>query len=313
MSYSAYRDVVRQTKYRARDYRDDLLSDLRHIAKEHSGLYSLFISTLAAVVQLIFGVVLFLFTIVTGLQGWTLLFLFGGALLLIGVRDIVIAFCIWASQHVLILYDAINVIIRVMNILFPVLTFAINVLITGFDDIVSEIESLLHLHKAVIPAIPAYTQVSIISRQALANTFTQVPLTCARYDSADDVVSYFIKLGLHDYTCPIVRYWSPTAWMYHLLESTLSWTYSGSAMPYVNDPGANCAARSNFGVYDTFCASLGFGYVVLYLGVFALCFMVFLFTYGSIFRLIWYSIRLASIIIYFLVGSVIISLDAVLA
>lgn len=98
---------------------------------------------------------------------------------------------------------------------------------------------------------------------------------------------YFSRLALHSVTCPAVRWLKPLPWAFNGGAAALGWTYFGSAAPDTNDPHANCGAIGSNAVYDTVCASMGLGFVILVIILpLFLFFSLWVYTYSSVGTLI---------------------------
>lgn len=95
---------------------------------------------------------------------------------------------------------------------------------------------------------------------------SRIPPLCTKFDNAGVIIQYIIRINVHEYTCPAVRYLYPLQWLFEVCQSALSWTYYGSAAPFTNVDGENCL-RVDDTTYEYICCGLGLGYLVL--GAFA--------------------------------------------
>lgn len=91
---------------------------------------------------------------------------------------------------------------------------------------------------------------------------SEIPPLCKQYDNAGTIVQFLARFNLHEYTCPAVRYVYPIRPIFNFLQSTLGWTYYGSASPETNVPNTNCV-RSTDTPQDYICCGIGLGYLIL--------------------------------------------------
>jgi hypothetical protein len=157
-----------------------------------------------------------------------------------------------------------------------------------------------------------WIKIKTITYTEFANTIKALPPTCANFDSMPKILSFFMKYGLHSYTCPMVRFLWPLPSFYDMLEGVLGWSYYGDAMPNVFKDGANCVADESITVYDSICASMGIGYLFIEFFFPALILFIVVFTIGAgVLRLL----RASSYTLYLgteaLVSAVVLLLDIV--
>jgi hypothetical protein len=250
------------------------------------------LSMLRAALGLTIGVLLFLISL--GLQVYVLVAILMGGGLWVGMRYIAIALCTPLLLDVAPLTDDLNVVIRGLNLVMPSITVVMNAVINMFDVVSGDVEKLLGLHPLDVPDLPEYTQRGLVSRAQVTYALTTIPVTCRNYATAGEVFVYFSRLALHTVTCPAVRWLKPLPWAFNGADTMLGWTYFGSAAPDPNDPNANCDAVDGNFVYDTVCASMGFGFVILVIVLpLFLFFSLWVYTYSSVGTLVADGIYIA--------------------
>lgn len=108
-----------------------------------------------------------------------------------------------------------------------------------------------------------FPKIGQITYSEFSNALKTIPPTCKNFDSMYKIVSFFMRYGLHEYTCPLVRVLWPLPSFYQVAEGILGWTYYGSANPFPYGGDTNCNGNGQVTIYDSICAGLGIGYVFL--------------------------------------------------
>lgn len=150
----------------------------------------------------------------------------------------------------------VDVVITVVDYIMVIINVVIKILntissITGHGKLINFSFKLIH-----------WIKIDTLSYSQIKDALTALPPTCLSYNTSAKVMEYFIQFGLHDYTCPLIRYFYPT-WLYPMFKFFLGFTIYGSAEPTLFDPNKNCAAQGETGIYTTICASMGLSFVIL--------------------------------------------------
>lgn len=246
-----------------------------------SGIKWVVTMALLGALKLVIGILAFLVSL--SLTGFIIVLLFAGGWLLVLVRFFIIWACRPLRDDASLIVGAIDIIIRLLNLFMPIFISGFDTTVNIVNEDLNTIERLLDMKQINVPVIPPYRTIASISTAAFIKTFTQIPVVCAKYNTMPDVVVFFSRLALHDLTCPavLIAYSSPD--LYDGSEASLSWSYFGSAEPFPDTPYDNCDGVNNITVYDTVCATMGFGYVMVYLLTpMAIIFMLLVFTYSGL-------------------------------
>lgn len=132
-------------------------------------------------------------------------------------------------------------------------------------DMINDLDTLFTGHKLTnfqfhllkFPKIP------LITYSEFSNALKTIPPTCKNFDSMYKIISFFMRYGLHEYTCPLVRVLWPLPSFYSMADAILGWTFYGSANPFPYGADSNCNGDGKVTLYDSICAGLGIGYVFL--------------------------------------------------
>ena len=73
------------------------------------------------------------------------------------------------------------------------------------------------------------------------------------------IALFLFRLGLHEYTCPVVRALYPVKWLFDASDALLSWSFYDGAEPFPLQPEQNCAGSGYNNAYDDVCCALGIG------------------------------------------------------
>lgn len=249
-----------------------------------SGIKWVLVMSLLGGLKLVVGILAFLVSL--SMTGFVIVLLFGGGWLLVLVRFLIIWMCEPLRDNVGLLTDVINIIVKAINLFMPIYTTITDTEINILNEDLDAIERVFHVQPINVPVIPQYKPIATVSKAELIRVFTTIPIVCTKYDTMPSVVVFFTRLGLHSITCPavLISYADPT--LYDDAMAISSWTMFGSAAPFPSIPGDNCNGINNLTVYDTVCATMGFGYVMVFLLTpMALIFMLLVFTYSGLFDL----------------------------
>jgi len=208
--------------------------------------------------ELVAGLILFLLSL--GAVGYLLLFLLFGGLALMGVRAVIILACPIMRQHLEPVLDTINISVGVLNIFRAAFTVDYDALRAA----VGELYKLITGKSLGLLPPMSYTPINTVSKAELIRALTEIPPTCAQYSTPGEVLRFYVRSGVHRYTCAVVRYLAPIRWAYPASENALDWSYYRSAYPDPNDPEANCNGDSFVNEYDRLCAGLGTGTVFVF-------------------------------------------------
>lgn len=207
-----------------------------------------------------------LIIITTGLKVyamWPLLF-YGGVF--IAARWLVLLLCPLLLELTVPIVIIINALLVGFVVVVDAAISALDIVMTGLNDVIGIINDLDRVftgHKLTSFSFPLVKWIKIpqITYSEFANTIKALPPTCTKFDSMPKIVVFFMRYGLHDYTCPVTRFLWPAPTFYAILETLLSWTYYGEAMPNTFKAGANCVGSQTITIYDSICASMGIGYL----------------------------------------------------
>ena len=265
-------------------------------------------SLLSASLALILEFLLFVGSL--GVQGYVLLGIGVGGVILLLVRYIFIGMCLGLLKVTTLMVDLVNIIGAILNLIMPIVIFAINLFISAFDDITRLIPGA---HSIDISPMPSWTSLNTLTKAEYTTALNAIPTACVHFTNPVEVMVYFVQMGLHGPVCTSVRYLYPIPWAFDILTRTLSWMYHGSAVPNEHDPRANCAFDASVTVYDTICASFGIGYVMIWVFLpMAALFMYLVFSFSSLGQLIGASLRIAYMAVVSAFDHVIITLDSLL-
>ncbi len=207
-----------------------------------------------------------LIIITTGLKVyamWPLLF-YGGVF--IAARWLILLMCPLLLQLTVPIVIIINALLVGFVVVVDAAISALDIVMTGLNDVIGVINDLDRVftgHKLTDFSFPLVKWIKIpqITYSEFSNTIKALPPTCTKFDTMPKIMLFFMRYGLHDYTCPTVRFLWPAPTFYGILEALLSWTYYGDAMPNPSKAGANCVGSQSITVYDSICASMGIGYL----------------------------------------------------
>lgn len=266
-------------------------------------------------VDIAIGIILIIIT--TGMKiyamwplvNYGLLFLFARFIFLLIVCPLFIAMAD-------ILVPTINALIWAMVAVLDVAITALDALFIVFNDVI-DIINFIAGHKITSFSFPLEKWINNapqISYSEFRNTFTILPAVCTQYDSMPKIVKFFLEYGLHDYTCPAVRFTWPLPTFYNILRVLLDFTYKGSAQPDPFNRNANCMALFQVTLYDFTCSGMGIGYLFLEFFLPAIILFIVIFAIGGgllrVFQASMYSIYIALRIV---LATIIMFFDIVIA
>ena len=211
---------------------------------------------------------LVLIVVVSSLKLYALwpLAVYGGAL--VAFRWLFLLACPVLHELTVPIVIIINALLVGFMIIVDAAIAAIDIIIeavNGIVDIVNSLDKLFTGHKATNFQLHLvkFPKTPLITYTEFSNAIKTIPPTCKNFDSVFKIISFFMRYGLHEYTCPLVRVLWPLPSFYQAAEGLLSWTYYGSANPYPYGSESNCNADGQVTIYDSICAGLGVGYVFL--------------------------------------------------
>lgn len=227
-----------------------------------------------------------LVVVLTGLKIYALwpLIVFGGVL--VAARWIFLLMC------PLLLALTVPIVI-IINALLLAFTVIVDVAITVMDaymmyinaiiTVINDLDKIFTGHKLTNFSFSLVKWITIppITYSEFERTIKALPPTCTEFDSMPKIVLFFMRYGIHEYTCSAVRFLWPLPTFYDTTETLLGWSYYGDAMPNPFKDGANCAASEDVTVYDGICASLGIGYLFLEFFLPAIIIFIVVFTIGT--------------------------------
>jgi len=265
-------------------------------------------SLLSASLALILEFLLFVASL--SVQGYVLLGIGMGGIILLLVRYIFIGMCLGLLKITALMVDLVNIVVAILNLLMPIAIFAINLFISAFDDIA---RILPLFHSIDISTIPSWTTLKTLTKAEYTTALNAIPSACVHFTNPVEVMVYFVQMGMHSPVCTSVRYLYPIPWAFDILVHTLSWMYHGSAVPNEHDPHANCTFDASVTVYDTICASFGIGYVMVWIFLpMAALFMYLVFSFTSLGQLIGAGLRLAYMAVVSALAHTVVALDSLL-
>lgn len=273
-----------------------------------SGIKWVVTMALLGALKLVIGILAFLVSL--SLTGFIIVLLFMGGWLLVLARFLFIWACEPLRDDASLIVGAIDIVIRILNLFMPIFTDGFDTTVNLINEDLNAIEKVFHVKQINVPVIPQYKSAADVSKAAFIKTFTQIPIVCTRYDTMPEVVIYFLRVVSHDLTCPaaLIAYSSPS--LYEDTETSLSWSYFGSAEPFPDVPFDNCNGYNNVTVYDTICATMGFGYVMIYLLTpMAIIFMLLVFTYSGLVDLFRAVMYYSYMVLRFLMTKLVFFLD----
>lgn len=261
---------------------------------------------LSASLALILEFLLFIASL--SVQGYILLGIGMGGIIIVLIRYIFIGMCLGLLKISTFIVDLLNIVVVILNFLMPMVVFVINQFISAFDDIARLIPLF---HSLDIPTIPAWTAKNTVSKAAFTTTLNAIPLACTHFITSGEVLVYFVQMAMHTPACAAVRYLYPDPWAYAIAQSSLSWMYRGSAKPDMHDPRANCAHGSSMDVYETICASLGIGYVMIWVFLpMAIFLMYLMFSLTSLGQLVGATLQLTYKVVVSALAHMTVALDS---
>ena len=262
MSDSKAFELSREAKLAARD------RIRRATASSSSSSHILWILETLAIGCVDIGVGLLLIVLTTALKiyaVWPLLF-YGGAL--IAFRWLILLACPLLVKLTVPIVIIINALLMGFLVIVDVAVGALDVVMEFVNRIINVInaaDKFFGGHKLTNFqfSLVKFPKISPITYTEFSTTLKVLPPTCSKFDSMWSIVGFFMQYGLHGYTCPVARVLWPLPNFYAVVETLLSWTYYGTAVPNVFQPRANCAADGTVTTYDSICAGMGVGYLFI--------------------------------------------------
>lgn len=183
-------------------------------------------------------------------------FLFIG-IILIEMRHLFLEMIPWLLRFSKPITMYLNYLMFLLQIVFD----ACIVVIDGIIEVVDAIHNLFSRHKVHAHLIN-WVSLPKLSDQEIRAFLSEIPPICTKYNSIAPIFQFVVRYNVHKYTCPAVRYMYPLTWLYDASASILSWTYYGSAAPFVDVAGENCELVTDSAA-DYICVGLGTGYIIL--------------------------------------------------
>ena len=250
-----------------------------------------------------------LFVASLGIQGYVLLGIGIGGIILLLVRYIFIGMCMGLLKITTLMVDLVNIVVFVLNAIMPIVIFAINLFISAFDDIA---RIVIGFKSIDIPTIQPWKTHTTVSKAAYTTALNAIPSACVHFTNPVEVMVYFVQMGMHSKMCASVRYLYPIPWAFEAMVHMFSWMYRGSAVPNEHDPHSNCAYESPTTAYDTICASFGIGYVMIWIFLpMAIVFMYLTFSFTSLGQLIGTTCSLVYKAVVLALSQIVVALDSV--
>ena len=119
-----------------------------------------------------------------------------------------------------------------------------------FLDIVLDVVNLIirairtfdhHLHAHEVQLIH-WVHIPSITVAEFKRVVGTLVSTCKHFDSFNSIALFLLKLGLHEYTCPVVRALYPATFLYEFSDDLLGWSYYDGSAPFPEQEHENCAA-----------------------------------------------------------------------
>ena len=222
-----------------------------------------------------------LFFVAAGLKLYALWPLFYYGLFLLFLRWLILLFCPILLDLTIPIVDIINIVVRVANKFMPYVVQFIDLelqLTNQIIDIINDADELFGGHGLLNFQFPMFRwpgNIGTISPQQFHDIVKALPPTCARFNSFPKIAAFFMRYGLHKFTCPVVRFLWPLPTFYAIVEALIGWTYYGSADPDPFSLDMNCRADEGITTPEMICAGMGIGY--LFLEFFLPCVLAFIF------------------------------------
>lgn len=179
---------------------------------------------------------------------YTLMFLFG-----------TIIFYLTLEFILLIVRDGIVYGIMIFGDIFLAILAIIRAVISGLNDVtggassaISDVSSAFGGPSVSIPSIPIPSLSSILGSWFV--TMMAIDQTCLDMNTWQKVLFALIKTIFSRWTCPVLRFVSPSWWVIGIMDPLLSW----SSYPYLPIESENCQAPDG----ELLCAILDFYLVI---------------------------------------------------
>lgn len=191
---------------------------------------------------------------------------YGGALVVF--RFMLLSFCPILLQMTIPIVDIINALLVAMLVVVDVAIGAVDAIMATVNtiiDVINDVSKFFGGHKVTNFhfTLQKFAKITTITYSEFRTVVRTLPLVCKNYDSMPSIVEFFMKYGLHTYTCAFVRFLWPLPTFYNIMEALLSWTYYGDARPNPHNINENCFADQGVSTYDFVCSGLGVGYLFL--------------------------------------------------
>jgi hypothetical protein len=157
----------------------------------------------------------------------------------------------------------INALLVAMVVVIDTAIVALDAIFTVVNDVI-DVVNIIAGHKIISFrfTLQKWIKIPQITYAEFRDAISALPPTCAKFDNMEKIVLFFMRLGLHDYTCPTTRVLWPLPLVFAIVNELLSPFFFGSAAPNPHKNDMNCEDGGNANVYDFICAGLGGGYVM---------------------------------------------------
>lgn len=152
----------------------------------------------------------------------------------------------------LLLAEAGGIIAAFASALVPILTLSIDAF-----DIIDGVINFLTAGIAHLPTFPLLDPTAFF-KDGWVDRISNVETECVKFTTWQETLGFFLGQLTKDNLCVFLRYIEPVPWLYNILHGALDWV---TVDPTPAPDGGNCEDNAT----EWFCASLGLGYVIVYL------------------------------------------------